>query len=728
MPTWLTPPRPNSRPSPTRGGGTFYPNPCSCAHFFFWDVARGIFRGHHATPGEAKPSKLLVCNGRALRIQPNLYDFLIRLRQQRRGLPLWIDAVCINQDESDEQARREKYRQIRLMHKVYSSAASILVWLGESAGISSTLPRTLEEIPEFRYQYQNILEEGHLLDFRHKVSGMEILVGVLGLEEGFWTIVRNVYRRFHVLDAVQLAKRNYFHRVWVVQELVLAREVAFMAGPLLIPWDLIRKAHPIVATLHNQSGSRWGDFQLREAGFLGITHIIKAKEILRNGLSFSLEEYLFLVRERLATCPEDKVFSILGLIDEQIAEELTKGVMDNTGRAHLDTLYLNCAVFIAREKGWPYVLSLAGSGCSELRDLPSFVFDLRKPLRPKPFWYLGCAHHAAATAPELIFPGDFSLLMATGVTEVGRSLSPALEAPLAVFDVVVQVGESSSEIDPRQVNRMQGHFLNLLTRLGQRYAPTGELTLDALRRTPTADFFAQNDAKKSPAALRAEFGIWLGTTFDSAETRVPGTNFLYDAYCRKQGMDTRRDTPAVNGKTLDLAACIDDFVRVHDSSVYPVAAHFNREPSSRLPILQPSTRHDYQVLTAELPDLTTGSVWERVQRMSSTAARGVDSAIGIVYKNRRIFRSGRGYLGCTSKDVRLGDVVCLVAGAPTPFVFRRLGGQGGLGFTEQSRSTYMPLSSDLGRVRLVGAAYVHGIMNGEFASGSGASFAQVQVV
>ena len=57
-------------------------------------------------------------------------------------------------------------------------------------------------------------------------------------------------------------------------------------------------------------------------------------------------------------------------------------------------------------------------------------------------------------------------------------------------------------------------------------------------------------------------------------------------------------------------------------------------------------------------------------------------------------------MGIGPRDIKRGDMVYLVAGAPTPFLFRRvnIGIGGGVGWMN---------ASHLGGVRLVGSAY-HG--------------------
>ena len=51
------------------------------------------------------------------------------LEYRRRGviIPLWVDAVCINQTNISERTT-----QVRMMRTIYSRAACVLVWLGEA--------------------------------------------------------------------------------------------------------------------------------------------------------------------------------------------------------------------------------------------------------------------------------------------------------------------------------------------------------------------------------------------------------------------------------------------------------------------------------------------------------------------------------------------------------------------------------------------------------------------
>jgi hypothetical protein len=67
------------------------------------------------------------CGGSQISITQNLSDALHQLRKQDTKRILWIDAVCINQDDKEE-----KKHQIPLMKYIYARAACVIIWLGLS--------------------------------------------------------------------------------------------------------------------------------------------------------------------------------------------------------------------------------------------------------------------------------------------------------------------------------------------------------------------------------------------------------------------------------------------------------------------------------------------------------------------------------------------------------------------------------------------------------------------
>ncbi|EGZ70088.1 HET-domain-containing protein [Neurospora tetrasperma FGSC 2509] len=86
---------------------------------------------------EAKPCSISI-NGCDLPIGENLHAALLHLRDHSIERTIWIDAICINQEDEEE-----KGHQVQSMAKIYAKASRVIVWLGEEAAGSD---QALEEI------------------------------------------------------------------------------------------------------------------------------------------------------------------------------------------------------------------------------------------------------------------------------------------------------------------------------------------------------------------------------------------------------------------------------------------------------------------------------------------------------------------------------------------------------------------------------------------------------
>lgn len=64
--------------------------------------------------------------GFGVAISSNLFQALCRLRRRDADRILWVDAVCINQDDIDERSR-----QVSLMGSIYQDAEGVVVFLGQ---------------------------------------------------------------------------------------------------------------------------------------------------------------------------------------------------------------------------------------------------------------------------------------------------------------------------------------------------------------------------------------------------------------------------------------------------------------------------------------------------------------------------------------------------------------------------------------------------------------------
>ncbi|KPI37153.1 uncharacterized protein AB675_3724 [Cyphellophora attinorum] len=78
------------------------------------------------TWAEDEPSHKIIVNDSLFSISQNLYGFLLEWRSSRDGPALlWIDAVCINQEDLEERAS-----QVRYMQQLFRGARNVIAWLG----------------------------------------------------------------------------------------------------------------------------------------------------------------------------------------------------------------------------------------------------------------------------------------------------------------------------------------------------------------------------------------------------------------------------------------------------------------------------------------------------------------------------------------------------------------------------------------------------------------------
>jgi hypothetical protein len=75
--------------------------------------------------GNADVTKTILVDGEPLIVRENLWQFLDQMRKVRYKKKIWIDAICINQQNNGE-----KSHQVAMMGEIYSKATRVEIWLG----------------------------------------------------------------------------------------------------------------------------------------------------------------------------------------------------------------------------------------------------------------------------------------------------------------------------------------------------------------------------------------------------------------------------------------------------------------------------------------------------------------------------------------------------------------------------------------------------------------------
>lgn len=170
-----------------------------------------ILQPYHAvsyTWGPPEPTVLIQVNGKQVPVRENLYLFLRAMVEANPdGLQrLWIDALCIDQNNIEE-----KNQQVPQMGRIYSGAQSVLVWLGTA---SSKTDLAFDAFESVRKQFG---EDSEFL------LNPTVFINAMPTGEEF---------EFSILD---LLNREYWTRVWIVQELFLTTRGRVICGPRIMP-------------------------------------------------------------------------------------------------------------------------------------------------------------------------------------------------------------------------------------------------------------------------------------------------------------------------------------------------------------------------------------------------------------------------------------------------------------------------------------------------------------
>lgn len=86
----------------------------------------------------AEPSQQIFVNGEPFLVRPHLYTYIQRVQLEQDDQWIFIDAICINQTDQDERSN-----QVALMGDVYREAILVDVWLGTEDDFSNMLNRQL---------------------------------------------------------------------------------------------------------------------------------------------------------------------------------------------------------------------------------------------------------------------------------------------------------------------------------------------------------------------------------------------------------------------------------------------------------------------------------------------------------------------------------------------------------------------------------------------------------
>jgi hypothetical protein len=306
------------------------------------------------TWGDPLITRALFCGDCTLQATVNLYKGLWHLRNKDACITLWVDALCINQHDLEERSG-----QVQRMGDIYSSAAKVIVWLGEETfGLESSFS-SLRKAASF------------LPDLPKDVY---LSPESLKLDDN----ARDEFLACEWKPIVELLQNPWFNRKWVIQEVAKAKKVVVVCGDQELLWEIMEKiaVYLVGKGLHTLIADSFLDS--REAPF-SLQNLLVMSELRQKLRQVSEDDFILLVLETSAskcTDPRDHIYALLSLSTHNVSDDW--GILPDYTLTPEEVFKRFALWCIFQERTLLYLAATPDLELESELELPSWVPDLSK--------------------------------------------------------------------------------------------------------------------------------------------------------------------------------------------------------------------------------------------------------------------------------------------------------------------------------------------------------------
>jgi hypothetical protein len=165
-------------------------------------LANKHFHALSYTWGEARSARdvrPIIVHKQQFYVRTNLWGFLARCQNLTIDAPIFIDAICLDQLNNEERSN-----QVAFMSEIYQNASITHLWLGEP----------YEE-------HQRKLE-----CFQFNINQ--------GTPTSQW-------EDDSIIGLTYICSREYWQRLWIVQELLLSKKILIYCGSIIFDWESLER-------------------------------------------------------------------------------------------------------------------------------------------------------------------------------------------------------------------------------------------------------------------------------------------------------------------------------------------------------------------------------------------------------------------------------------------------------------------------------------------------------
>jgi hypothetical protein len=246
--------------------------------------------------GQIHETSTIYINGNQVSVTKGLESALRNLRARHKPRILWIDYICIDQINI-----AERNCQVRLMPLIYEFATTVNIWLGEATQDSKVGMLILSY-------------------FAHETAPHD---------QPPWTALPPLLVREGLLDVMN---RQWFQRMWVVQEVAVSRIATMICGTDHFTWESsdclsVRRFMRMIKYAEISPHWQQAGLEIINMGpLLELLDLQIGRQLDRSyGSSHrsapDLLDIAHSMRHRLSTDPKDKIFALAGLAKDMFGGE-----------------------------------------------------------------------------------------------------------------------------------------------------------------------------------------------------------------------------------------------------------------------------------------------------------------------------------------------------------------------------------------------------------------------
>jgi hypothetical protein len=347
------------------------------------------------------PSIPLYIDGKVKLVTTAVHQFLAHEVSYFHAQYIWIDAICINQDD-----KIEKASQIPLMRDIYSKATCVKVWLSppDITGSGSLIRNAIFDNGLFSVKYLPLHREGSMR------WGMEPLDNPVHYEVGLFF------------------SHDWFTRTWIIQETAVPSTVYFLykgssfSLPSIVTLRALASVDPGTTMKIQKLSAKANMGEIASASELNMLEVntrcatglgnfgflVHIRESYQSNSRWNLVQTLLHIIHFQCQDPRDKVFAILGLLNETMPDVIQPNYERSTSNLSIAVAYH----ILSSAEWFEWILlatRLVSIRKSKSDQLPSWIvdFDLLPLFKLELIddqWLRGRLKNLKHLRNELIFP------------------------------------------------------------------------------------------------------------------------------------------------------------------------------------------------------------------------------------------------------------------------------------------------------------------------------------